>query len=276
MVYENPMPVFDGVWFHAPVGDVNVDRVFYQRMPTRSLRFEHVNRKYKLLDVVFSEAYFGEDLDTESIVNETTNTETTISFSGTIEPAIDTEVAEEPVLVDRIKIVPNKDNADLVNKMFAGYCMQPVSETYRDRNYTGFLIDSEGIYYDATLDGWYINVPEGFSSDVFALGDPVTQVTKIALFKTDAFVMVKHKVEFRELETIDEEFTFGDDQEVLIIPAWLRWKCEQQSSIISQETIAWANEAKLLIRRCQASSTGRANMDVKGRNIAGLSTRLPK
>lgn len=97
-----------------------------------------------------------------------------------------------------------------------------------------------------------------------------TKVTAARLVPPAYYLMMKYRAKFTEVSAIGDEVPLDNDFEKRIVPAWLRWKCEEHVSAVSQETVYWRGEVERILVSIEAGRNSRPARPPKGRRLIGF------
>lgn len=220
-------------WVDKPADALFIDEIYDPQDRNNKLRFEDVNNKLHLLDVEFD----PDDSDWEVAT----------SFSA--------------YAVGSIRVTEG-DITDKIEDELENYLFRITGGTSAG---IGIVLSGN----DATVTAGTGYTVLNFLHDLAAALDG-TKLTEAKLVPPNQYVMIKYRALLTALSALGDEFTIPDDCEKRLIPAWLRWKCEQHTLAVSKETQYWEQETMRLLWSVQASRTKRPITPVFGRRLVGL------
>jgi hypothetical protein len=89
------------------------------------------------------------------------------------------------------------------------------------------------------------------------------------LISPEHYVMVDCVVAFDMISANSDEFPIDDKYERRLVPAWLRWKVEEDTNAVSSETIYWAGKVEKILNKIDGELAPRVNK-AKGRRLIGF------
>lgn len=93
------------------------------------------------------------------------------------------------------------------------------------------------------------------------------------LVSPDYYVMIDCIVTINAISANTDEFPIDDKYERRLVPAWLRWKAEEDTNSVSNETTYWKSIVDEVFRKMQAELSPLPNK-AKGRRLIGFSRNM--
>jgi hypothetical protein len=95
-------------------------------------------------------------------------------------------------------------------------------------------------------------------------------VTTGYLIDPDNYVLIDYTATYDAVAVSSDEMPLDDDYEKRIVPAWLRWKAEEESSEISDETLYWQKQYQNTLKDIFGERLSSIGGPFRGRHLTGL------
>jgi hypothetical protein len=232
IVKETGVLIENEVWINKPSDFFSLVEIYSPDNSNMLYRAEEVNSKLKLLDVCFDDP----DPDyqyTSSTLTSYTTTGLTADIAGVTD--------------------------DFVEDEFDNWLMVVTAGTYTNNSY---VLSGNDASSTGTTKLYFLHALEAALSG--------TTASAISLTGPSYYVMLRYLSKLTSVSSNSDEVTIDNNYETEIVPAWLRFKCEQHTSSVSKETGYWEAETEKLLSIIEGAKNSRPIRPTRGRRLPGF------